>query len=620
MVSNIAKRIIRTGFMGCAFAVGLTACTDFDDYNETRTDALASGNLTLWENIQQNSQLSDFAALVKKAGFDDELSQSHYYTVWAPLNGTYDAAALQQLGDQALLRQFVLNHVADYGHNATGNISERIHMLNGKSYNFTGQASYTFDNVEVSQPNLPSINGVMHMLNGAAAYYPNLYDFITDEQLSAGKNIDSLRNHFKRYELTYLDVDASVVGPIVNGVQTYIDSVMITHNLLNDMLDAQLEQEDSSYTFLMPTNSMWNKGYERIKSYYNFIPTTASQAFVEVNRTVSISNTPNTYVIDDVNYLTDSLTKRAMLQNLVFSNNDGYNKWVEGDATYLGSDTIRTTNRSKLSNPREILASSFQVEKVPMSNGYARLMDSIAIYPWESYAPEHSYGAVQNVARVATGNSHNINVSFVGTGWDKYEYAKNGSLRYLWAEPNGGYSKPEIDLYMNNILSTTYDFYCVFVPQRFDQTVNSSLPNRVNFSINYCDETGALKEYTFLNETEENKEWFRNYTNYVDTAVVGNKWANKDVIADNASNRSTIYGYSNNPNKVDTVYIGRFTFPVSYAGLSTNATPICPNIKITQPMSVFNRTLMAAFSRDLRVAAVLAKPVELVEFEESNKQ
>ena len=45
----------------------LAACSDFSDYNEVRTDAAATGNQTLWENIRQNSQLSDFAALVQKA-------------------------------------------------------------------------------------------------------------------------------------------------------------------------------------------------------------------------------------------------------------------------------------------------------------------------------------------------------------------------------------------------------------------------------------------------------------------------------------------------------------------------------------------------------------------------
>ena len=619
-IGNKNKWLISASLMICHLSVGvaLLSCSDFSDYNEVRSDAVATGNQTLWENIQQNSQLSDFAALVKKAGFDDELNQSHYYTVWAPLNNTFDASALQQLDSKALLRQFVLNHVADYGHNATGTLNERIHMLNGKSYNFVGTGSYTFDNVVVSQPNQPSNNGVMHLLNGAAVYYPNLYDFVTDEQLSAGKDIDSLRAYFQKYELTYLDTKASVVGPIVNGVQTYIDSVMITENTLNNTLRTQLDHEDSTYTFVLPVNDVWNSNYERIKRYYNYIPTTSAQSFIETNNTVTIGASPATYTIDDVAYLKDSLVKRSLVNNLVFSNNDGYNQWVEGTASYLGSDTLRTTTRNKLSNPRDILNPAYMREKIMMSNGYGRLVDSIAIYPWEWYVPERSFDTRSNTARVATGNAHSVNVTL--KGYDGMEFAKDGSLRYVWAEPNGGYSKPEIDVYLPNVLSTTYNFYCVFVPERFDNAKAENLPNRVNFALSYCDETGTLKEYTFLNESEENIEWFRNYTNYVDTAVVGNAWKDADVIADNKTNSTTIRGFSNDPLKVDTVFIGQFTFPVSYYGLGTSSTMICPNIKITSPMSVFNKTLMAAFSRDLRIAAILAKPVELVEYEESNKQ
>ena len=110
------------------------SCSDFDDYNKEVTDPVASANLTLWENIQHNAQLSDFAQLVKKAGFDDELNETHYYTVWAPLNGTLDASPFQGLESSALLKQFVMNHIADFRHSATGSLEERVLMLNEKSY------------------------------------------------------------------------------------------------------------------------------------------------------------------------------------------------------------------------------------------------------------------------------------------------------------------------------------------------------------------------------------------------------------------------------------------------------------------------------------------------------
>lgn len=598
-------------------AAGLLAasCTDYSDYNEVKGDPAVSGNLTLWENIRQNAQLSDFASLVQKAGFDDELSQSHYYTVWAPLNGTFDASACMQLDDASLLRQFVLNHIADFGHHATGQVNERVRMLNGKSYSFVGSGTYTFDERVVSQPNQPSSNGVMHVMDGAAVYLPNLYDFVTDSMVSAGKGIDSLRSYFKRYEQTYLDENASVVGPIVNGVQTYIDSVMVTYNTLTRAMRASIEQEDSLYTFLMPSNTAWVKAYERIKPCFNYIASTTSQAFVEQAGSTVISNTPATFVVEDPSYLQDSVAKAYLVRNLVFSHNDGYNRWLQGQPTLQGADTLRSTMRSKFSNPADVLSDAYLHEQLQMSNGVARIVDSLAFYPWESFAYGRSFGARAYLARVATGNTHYTSVNL--TGMSEYEFARDGSLRYVWAEPNGGYSKPEVDIYLPDLVSTTYDFYCVFVPEAFDnpKADGEYLPNRVMFSLSYCDADGRLRSVDFLDERDENKAACLDYLNRVkeEKGTTG-------VVADNASNRTTLFGFSNNPDRVDTVYIGRFTFPVSYLGLGSENNMICPNIKITSPFSVFNNTFMAAFSRDLRVAAILAKPVELVEYEESNKQ
>ena len=603
--------------MMAAGMLAATSCTDFSDYNEARTDAQATGNQTLWENIRQNSQLSEFAALIQKSGFDKALSQTQYYTVWAPLNGTFDVASLQQLDNNALLQQFVYNHVAAYGHNASGALNERVHMLNGKSYDFTGAGSYTFGGVGISQANQPSNNGVMHIMNGATVYHPNLYDFLTDNQLSAGKGIDSLRAYFQKYEYAYLDENASVVGPIVNGVQTYIDSVMVKVNSLTSTLNAKLEQEDSSYTFLMPTNDVWTKSYDRIKGYFNYVKKTEAQTFIESGQKVTIDKT--TYEIDDVPYLKDSLVKRALIRNLVFSNNDDYNKFMESGAI-APDDTLRTTLGNKLSNPGDILSPQFLREKVQMSNGFGRIVDSLAIYPWESYAPDNSFSARNNLARVGTGNTHNMNV--VLKGYDGYEFAKEGSLRYVWAEPNGGFAKPEVNIFLPNLLSTTYDFYCVFVPEQFDNAgLESYLPNRVIFDLSYCDEKGALQSYTFLNESEENIANFNAYVEQVQEQLREEDPTGRiQDVPDNATNRTTIRGYSNNPMKVDTVYIGRFTFPVSYYGLGTNSTKICPNIRIYSPMSVFNNTLLAAYSRDLRIAAIIAKPLDYVNFEESNKK
>ena len=612
-------------YIGMAMvALGVLAaasCTDFNDYNEVKGDDLASGNRTLWENILQNPELSQFKDLVQQAGFDKALSQSHYYTVFAPLNNTFDANTYAKLDSVKLLRQFVYNHVADYGHNATGSFDERVKMLNGKSYIFkSGTDSYMFDELNIANPNNPSSNGVLHVLSGAAAYYPNLYAFITDTLSAKEKGIDSLVHYIQEHEYSRLDESASVIGPIVDGRQTYIDSVMKTRNYITDMLNAKLEQEDSSYTFIIPNNEAWTKQYEHYKSYFNYLGTTAAENY-KTNTSGSVEldeANPLSFAVKNPAFLKDSLTRLAMVEDLIFSNTNPYNQWVEGEPVErFGTDTLRTTLYTKLTNSQAIV-NGFLQEKVKVSNGYARIVDSLAIYPWETIAYERSMSVPGNLIRVQQGNNNRITLSF--TDRTVGEYAENGSLRYTWAQPNGGYARPEVDVYLPNLLSTTYDFYCVFVPEYFDNSKIKSkdelLPNRVNFEISYCDASGKLASITFLDESEENKAWCEEYLK-----KVKEEQGTSGSITPTASNKTTFCGFSNDPMKVDTVYIGRLTIPVCYLGLGSDNARICPNIKITSPFQATNNTFRAAFSRDLRIASIIAKPLELVEFEdEQNKQ
>ena len=69
MITKKIKNSLVACLVGCG-CVAAVSCTEFDDYNKEVADATASANQTLWENIQQNPQLSDFASLVKKADFD----------------------------------------------------------------------------------------------------------------------------------------------------------------------------------------------------------------------------------------------------------------------------------------------------------------------------------------------------------------------------------------------------------------------------------------------------------------------------------------------------------------------------------------------------------------------
>ncbi|MBR1881209.1 MAG: fasciclin domain-containing protein [Prevotella sp.] len=599
------KKIKYIGIM--MMAAGLltvASCSEFDDYNKEIADVTPSGNQTLWKNIQQHQQLQNFASILKKAGYDEKLNTTHYYTVWAPMDGTYDANAIQQLSDKSLLSQFVENHIANYSFNASGQIDQRVLMLNDKSYQFAGsQNNYTFDGVKIEQPNQGSSNGVMHIMKGMAAYYPSLYEYLMSEELSGNDGVDSLRNFLQKYETTYLDEEHSVVGPIVNGMQTYVDSVMITENTQWDMLNTRMENEDSSYTFLMPTNEAWKSQYDKVKTYYNYAPKTIAQQFSGS----SITNT--TPLSIDAAYWQDSLTNRVMTMVLPYSNNDIYNRWLNGTPTSYGSDTLRTTLFNKLSNPQEILNKT--VKTVEFSNGTGRIISDFGMYPWETYAPERVVSATRADNRALISNGTGSRVDVIDVDKEKVELEDGATtFSYYHVEPTGGneFIKPEMTFYLRNVQSTTYDIYCVFVPEHVDLQKKDAVttPNRVIFTLNYCDATGTLKNQLFLNTDQSQIDEFK--TRF-------------PTVRDNASqtnaNHQTIRAFSNDTSKVDTLYVGEFTFPVCYLGLGDE---YCPNIKISTPYSVFTAALREAYTRDLRIASIILKPKELVEFEEQNKK
>ena len=593
----------RNRFIGMTMLVSMllaaTSCTDFNDYNETPVDQQATGNQTLWENILQNDQLRNFAAILKRTGFDAELSKSRTYTVWAPLDGTYDASQYEQLSDSLLLQRMVKNHVAEYSHVATGALEERIRVLNDKTYDFVGNGTYTFGGKTVQRPNLPGNNGVMHLLNGTSDFLPSIYEY-----LSMGQDIDSLYKQFKRYEISVLDEKKSVKGPVIGGLQTYSDSVMNTYNSMVNNINARIANEDSSYTFLMPNNKAFRDYYNKVAPLFNYIATTVVPNVEAYENATDDKTKSFTYSEHTPAYLKDSVARAVILRNLAYSNNNEYNQWIEGTPSPLGSDTLRSTTRTKFSNPAEILGHTIQ--KVTASNGFVRIVDSLAFMPWEAYNPE----LVINPYYYAYTNDSRKNFSFyTETGRVPDSTAVkllgpgNENFRYLWIKPIDEYSTPTVYLELPDVLSTTYKFYAVFMPWRYYEPNSKyfwafGTDDRkclLNFQLNYCTARGAAATYNF-----------------------SSKFLTSGKASDeNPSRLTKNTAFFNDPQKVDTVYLGQFTFPIAHRYLGNGN--YNPTIRITNPMGVFNPSDVANYTGEVRLAAIIMKPVELVEYEEKNK-
>ena len=94
----------------------LSSCSDWDDHYEN--EAANSAELTLWDAIQQRSDLSDFAQVLEKTmvfrqhkktpvSYADLLKGGRSFTLFAPVNGTFNKDSILSLvttanGDSAV--------------------------------------------------------------------------------------------------------------------------------------------------------------------------------------------------------------------------------------------------------------------------------------------------------------------------------------------------------------------------------------------------------------------------------------------------------------------------------------------------------------------------------------
>lgn len=559
------------GMMAAATLLA-ASCTDFDDYNEVKYDDPTEGQ-SLWENIKANGNLSDFANVLEKVGFASELGNSTSYTVWAPQNGTFNADSLLQVindkGAAEVLKKFVKSHVANYSYPLTSTVDQSVVALNEKTYDLKGTTgAYSYDGKSIVTPNMPSSNGLVHILNGSADFFSNIY-----EHLSEASDIDSIRNYYMKYEQQYLDTEKSVEGEVDDqGRQTYSDSVMVTRNTMTSTLRQSLADEDSTSLMVVPTNEAYAKAYEKIKPLFKFA---ASTHYATVNSTGIGSDLTYTF---DTAYLQDSLTRKAIATNLVMSKSNAYNKWLFDASEVSLADTVYTTQRNKLSNGTAFTKQFAVGSPVKMSNGYMQIVDSLAYLSWETYLPEVEAPIFSTSSRYAT-QSKLSSVSIAST---KLNTEKGQDIyRYLNVEPNSNSSQPKFNVSVPGLRAATYNVYVVFIPEDISTdyvlTEDTLKSVKVAVTMTYAGSDGKL------------------LTDKALTAVDNGHLVESDGVVSN----KTI---------VDTCCVGQITLPVSYAANST----VAPYISLAVKYSKYTKNKI--YSNHLRLGGIFFRPVEYDEY------
>lgn len=488
---------VRYIIMTAAVALGLQGCSDWDDHYDATGNNIPGADATLWQQINSRPEISNFATLLKKVGYDEVLNTNQCYTVWAPNNDAYDFETYNAMSDSLLKAEFLNNHIARGYHRASGDINERVHFLNKKVLSFAGDGEYTLGGNAVKSANILSKNGMMHLLDGMMEFRPNFYDYFNREHTDGFKSTiisDLFMSNMKRE----MDKENSVEGPIKDGEITYLDTVFVETNKWFDLLNAELTTEDSTYTMVIPSDIAWEKAYKHIEPLYKY------PAKIQPFTLKNDENNDLTYTVAgkqdiDADSLKRTYTQLGILSSLIYSNT--VNPALRDGSLPTGAtDSIKSTagnymyntlnyrdqNSSFVNDAQELFTDT---RKETLSNGIAWLADdSLYLKPWTNLAVNpvmcvramngSKQAAVRNVelAQNVTVNANELNPKVHGSIHATAYYQVNSSLG----------KTPEVYFYGPALNSTAYAVYLTMIPQNITDTTAVPVAHKIQlFSITH---------------------------------------------------------------------------------------------------------------------------------------
>src|SRR5829696_2729052 len=106
MNKNIFWSLVLALFAGLLFS----GCEKWEKHNAVTDPAVGKD---LFQRIQENPDLSKFAELLTKTGYDKIIAASQTFTVFAPVNAALASLDPAIVADLAKLKLFVENHITN---------------------------------------------------------------------------------------------------------------------------------------------------------------------------------------------------------------------------------------------------------------------------------------------------------------------------------------------------------------------------------------------------------------------------------------------------------------------------------------------------------------------------
>jgi len=449
----------------CAF---LFSCRD--NWNSHYDDAAFSSNSNLYELIKQNDQLSKFAKLIEISGYDKILSASQTYTVWAPDNESLSSVDPNAI-DSVQARIIVENQIARFNNPTSTPLGKSIRMINKKIYFYSSDGGINFGGISLVDKNIIANNGLLHTTGGLIPYYNNLYEFI-----STNENTSSIFNFISQFQENKFDEALSIPIDNIDGLIIY-DSITTPYNRLFEypsMGLGAINNEDSIYTILVPTNQAWEAAYERIAPYFTVYNKNANYA-------------------DSVSRIQTSL---AIINNLIFKGSIQDPSAADSlVSTYTNFKFYNSGQKVVIHNVKDLFAGS---EKTTASNGLIYLTGDLRLNNVETWNPPISIEAEYTDGRV-TGANTSIS-SRTLTMNSPIQDISGG--RYILITPTNSSSQASVTFSIPDVLSCKYNIYVDIIPSIDNNNVFYNDSTMLAFNLAYMGSDGTTKTATASNSPQ----------------------------------------------------------------------------------------------------------------------
>lgn len=507
------RNIIYNKVVGLALAaLTFTACSDtWDEHYDAATDATIGVNAgSLWQAISSNAELSNFASVVKACDYDLRLGSSQVFTVFAPLNSQFSKAEADRLiaqyqqekntgvrqEDNTVVKEFLQNHIALYNHSVSDVMEPaNITMMNGKYQQLT-KSLFGGSQLVSKSGNLYD-NGLLFTIDKQVEFFPNIFEYMTKDP-----DLDSLRSFLYNslfYELKFQE-SQSVAGGLNEAGQTvYLDSVFELQNELFDIMNAEINNEDSTYWMIAPTNDVWSRLIEEYTPYFNYDPavgdllekgTPDSLAYTNIRRAIVdglfFSRTTNTDRM-----LADS----AMSTQSVLEYTRRNSRW--------GSDTLAYYQYMKPQQaPTGIFTGTTNVE---CSNGIVMKADDWKVKPTQTFARTLIFEAERCLKERGTQERNGVKIETTtpyvyNVTRDNPYYSQISGHSFVEYHQELTTYDHNVTFNLTNVLSNMgYDIYLVVVPALASDTLARNIdraPYKLCFTLGYHDAEG--KEQTLM--------------------------------------------------------------------------------------------------------------------------